>query len=74
VRCEVAKAKRVEGTFGRNIHQKDASSSDYLIFLGNRQTSRRLAEFAICATNDTIFKSTFTAERSAAEGDGSQQG
>ena len=72
MRCEVAKAKRVEGTF----NEKDASSSDYLIFLGtgNRQTSRRLAEFAICATNDTIFKSTFTAERSAAEGDGSQQG
>ena len=70
MRCEVAKAKRVEGTFNR----KDASSSDYLIFLGNRQTSRRLAEFAICATNDTIFKSTFTAARVAAEGDGSQQG
>ena len=70
MRCEVAKAKRAEGTFLK----ENASSSDYLIFLGNRKTSRRLAEFAICATNDTIFKSTFTAERSAAEGDGSQQG
>ncbi len=67
MRCEVAKAKRAEGTFLK----ENASSSDYLDLLGNQ--SCRLA-VAICATNDTIFKSTFTAERSAAEGDGSQQG